>query len=182
MHDEAGSLHWAPGSEGETRRVGPQIECAHKKGAGSTKNGRDSNAQRLGVKVYGDQPVRAGGIIVRQRGTKASWGPGNAFNMRRFVRAEACDARRASPRRVFAGSEPLAGARWGAFPGETRALDVCPRCLMVHGSLNVLWPARASLLCAGGPGKRRSRVNAAPADAPWRQRGPGLGPHHLLAD
>ena len=41
---------------------------AHKKGAGSTKNGRDSNAQRLGVKVYGNQNVKAGGIIVRQRG------------------------------------------------------------------------------------------------------------------
>ena len=41
---------------------------AHKKGAGSTKNGRDSNAQRLGVKVYGNQPVNAGGIIIRQRG------------------------------------------------------------------------------------------------------------------
>lgn len=41
---------------------------AHKKGAGSTKNGRDSNAQRLGVKVYGNQPVKAGGIVVRQRG------------------------------------------------------------------------------------------------------------------
>ena len=46
------------------------IEAAHKKGAGSTKNGRDSNAQRLGVKVYGDQPCKAGSIIVRQRGTK----------------------------------------------------------------------------------------------------------------
>lgn len=41
---------------------------AHKKGAGSTKNGRDSNSKRLGVKVYGNQPVKAGGIIVRQRG------------------------------------------------------------------------------------------------------------------
>ncbi len=43
---------------------------AHKKGQGSTRNGRDSNAQRLGVKVYGGQVVRPGGIIVRQRGTK----------------------------------------------------------------------------------------------------------------
>jgi len=43
---------------------------AHKKGAGSTKNGRDSNAQRLGVKKFGGQPVRAGNILVRQRGTK----------------------------------------------------------------------------------------------------------------
>jgi len=41
---------------------------AHKKGAGSTKNGRDSKSKRLGVKVYGAQPVKAGSIIVRQRG------------------------------------------------------------------------------------------------------------------
>jgi large subunit ribosomal protein L27 len=43
---------------------------AHKKGGGSTKNGRDSNAQRLGVKRFGGQVVRAGNILVRQRGTK----------------------------------------------------------------------------------------------------------------
>ena len=42
---------------------------AHKKGAASTKNGRDSNSQRLGVKRYGGQLVNAGEIIVRQRGT-----------------------------------------------------------------------------------------------------------------
>ena len=41
---------------------------AHKKGSGSTKNGRDSNSQRLGVKVYGNPPIKAGGIVVRQRG------------------------------------------------------------------------------------------------------------------
>jgi large subunit ribosomal protein L27 len=43
---------------------------AHKKGAGSSKNGRESHSKRLGVKIYGGQIVRAGGIIVRQRGTK----------------------------------------------------------------------------------------------------------------
>jgi large subunit ribosomal protein L27 len=43
---------------------------AHKKGLGSSRNGRDSNAQRLGVKRFGGQFVRAGNIIVRQRGTK----------------------------------------------------------------------------------------------------------------
>jgi large subunit ribosomal protein L27 len=43
---------------------------AHKKGTGSTRNGRDSNAQRLGVKRYGGQTVLAGNILVRQRGTK----------------------------------------------------------------------------------------------------------------
>jgi len=43
---------------------------AHKKGTGSTRNGRDSNAKRLGVKRYGGQAVAAGNILVRQRGTK----------------------------------------------------------------------------------------------------------------
>ena len=43
---------------------------AHKKGASSTRNGRDSNAQRLGVKRFGGQEVNAGEILVRQRGTK----------------------------------------------------------------------------------------------------------------
>ena len=43
---------------------------AHKKGGGSTKNGRDSQAKRLGVKAYGDEKVTAGSIIVRQRGTE----------------------------------------------------------------------------------------------------------------
>ena len=43
---------------------------AHKKGLGSSKNGRDSNAQRLGVKAFGGQFVTGGSIIVRQRGTK----------------------------------------------------------------------------------------------------------------
>jgi large subunit ribosomal protein L27 len=49
---------------------------AHKKGAASTKNGRDSNAQRLGVKRYGGQLVNAGEIIVRQRGTHFHPGSG----------------------------------------------------------------------------------------------------------
>jgi large subunit ribosomal protein L27 len=43
---------------------------AHKKGVGSTRNGRDSESQRLGVKRYGGQVVKAGNILVRQRGTK----------------------------------------------------------------------------------------------------------------
>ncbi|MHA3904047.1 50S ribosomal protein L27 [Castellaniella sp. WN] len=43
---------------------------AHKKGGGSTRNGRDSESKRLGVKVYGGQRISAGGIIIRQRGTQ----------------------------------------------------------------------------------------------------------------
>lgn len=46
---------------------------AHKKGQGSTRNGRDSHSKRLGVKIADGQFVRAGGIIIRQRGTK--WHP-----------------------------------------------------------------------------------------------------------
>jgi large subunit ribosomal protein L27 len=48
---------------------------AHKKGVGSSRNGRDSESKRLGVKKFGGQPVRAGNILIRQRGTK--WHPGN---------------------------------------------------------------------------------------------------------
>ncbi len=58
---------------------------AHTKAQGSTTNGRDSNPKRLGVKVYGGQYVRAGGIIVRQRGTKfhpgLHVGKGNDFTL-----------------------------------------------------------------------------------------------------
>lgn len=43
---------------------------AHKKGGGSSRNGRDSNSKRLGVKKYGGERVRSGNILVRQRGTK----------------------------------------------------------------------------------------------------------------
>lgn len=48
---------------------------AHKKGGGSSRNGRDSQSKRLGVKVFGGQQILAGGIIVRQRGTKFHAGP-----------------------------------------------------------------------------------------------------------
>jgi large subunit ribosomal protein L27 len=49
---------------------------AHKKGVGSSRNGRDSSAQRLGVKKFGGEKVRAGSILVRQRGTKFFPGTG----------------------------------------------------------------------------------------------------------
>jgi large subunit ribosomal protein L27 len=52
---------------------------AHKKGMGSSKNGRDSNPQFLGVKIFAGQDVRAGQIIVRQRGTKFRPGPGTSI-------------------------------------------------------------------------------------------------------
>jgi large subunit ribosomal protein L27 len=49
---------------------------AHKKGGGTTRNGRDSESKRLGVKVYGGQSINAGGIIIRQRGTPVRAGEG----------------------------------------------------------------------------------------------------------
>jgi large subunit ribosomal protein L27 len=52
---------------------------AHKKGVGSTRNGRDSNSQRLGVKKFGGEVVRAGSIIIRQRGTRVH--PGTNVGM-----------------------------------------------------------------------------------------------------
>ena len=52
---------------------------AHKKGTGSSHNGRDSKAKRLGVKVFGNAAINAGSIIVRQRGTK--FHPGNNVGM-----------------------------------------------------------------------------------------------------
>ena len=54
---------------------------AHKKGQGSSRNGRDSNSQRLGVKKFGGQAVIAGNIIIRQCGTK--WHPGKNVGMGR---------------------------------------------------------------------------------------------------
>ncbi|HRS96818.1 MAG TPA: 50S ribosomal protein L27 [Smithella sp.] len=54
---------------------------AHKKGQGSSRNGRDSNAQRRGIKVFGGQKINAGSIIVRQVGTKIH--PGNNVGMGR---------------------------------------------------------------------------------------------------
>ena len=52
---------------------------AHKKGMGSSKNGRDSNPQFLGVKIFAGQDVRNGQIIVRQRGTRFRPGPGTSI-------------------------------------------------------------------------------------------------------
>src|SRR6185503_18269448 len=72
-----------PRSRGRARRRPPSRsssrrwrQMAHKKGLGSSKNGRDSNAQRLGVKVFAGQDVTAGSIIVRQRGTRFYPGAG----------------------------------------------------------------------------------------------------------
>jgi hypothetical protein len=71
---------------------------AHKKGLGSSKNGRDSNAQRLGVKVFGGQIVTGGSIIVRQRGTKIKPGGVSRTGPARQVRQRQSARRRGANR------------------------------------------------------------------------------------
>jgi len=56
---------------------------AHKKGAGSTKNGRDSKTKRLGIKKFGGEKVKAGNILVRQRGTKFK--PGSNVGLEKIL-------------------------------------------------------------------------------------------------
>ena len=63
---------------------------AHKKGGGTTRNGRDSESKRLGVKVYGGQAINAGGIIIRQRGTKFHLGKNVAIGRDHTIYAT-CD-------------------------------------------------------------------------------------------
>src|SRR5919108_1670465 len=69
----------SPGSRSAPSRLarpGRRHRMAHKKGLGSSRNGRDSNAKRLGVKVFAGQAVNGGEIIVRQRGTRFHPGEG----------------------------------------------------------------------------------------------------------
>jgi len=78
---------------------------AHKKGMGSSKNGRDSNPQFLGVKIFAGQDVRSGQIIVRQRGTKFRPGPGTSIGKDDSifaVRDGVTEFRRSGDRRTIA--------------------------------------------------------------------------------
>ena len=74
--DSSSSEQPAPVAAGEARSGEAETEMAHKKGLGSSRNGRDSNAKRLGVKVFAGQTVTGGEIIVRQRGTRFKPGDG----------------------------------------------------------------------------------------------------------
>jgi large subunit ribosomal protein L27 len=85
---------------------------AHKKGGGSSRNGRDSNAQRLGVKVFAGQVVPAGSIIVRQRGTRFHPGDGAGLGRDHTVFATVTGrvefTRGRKGRRVFVHPEDVA--------------------------------------------------------------------------
>ena len=84
---------------------------AHKKGQGSTKNGRDSNSQRLGVKTFGGQAVSAGSIIVRQRGSKfvAGKNVGTGRDWTLFALVDGRAAARCVERRLYAVESGLVG-------------------------------------------------------------------------
>ena len=82
---------------------------AHKKGLGSSRNGRDSHAQRLGVKIYDGQDVRAGMILVRQRGTRFRPGPGAGLGRDDTIfatRDGRVEFRRSGERRTIVVGEP----------------------------------------------------------------------------
>jgi large subunit ribosomal protein L27 len=83
---------------------------AHKKGGGSSRNGRDSESKRLGVKAFGGQSVTAGSIIVRQRGTKIhpGRGVGKGSDDTLFAKADGTVTFHESRGRRFASIEPSA--------------------------------------------------------------------------
>jgi large subunit ribosomal protein L27 len=84
---------------------------AHKKGAGSTRNGRDSNSKRLGVKCYGGEYVIPGNIIIRQRGTKVH--PGRNVGLGKdytiYAKAEGQVQFETKRGRKYVSVEPLEG-------------------------------------------------------------------------
>jgi large subunit ribosomal protein L27 len=82
---------------------------AHKKGLGSSRNGRDSNPKMLGVKIFAGQQVKAGMIIVRQRGTKFRPGPGTGLGRDHTIFAKrdgTVDFRTSGERRTISVGEP----------------------------------------------------------------------------
>jgi len=81
---------------------------AHKKGGGASRNGRDSESKRLGVKAFGGQKVLAGAIIVRQRGTRIHPGPGvgKGSDDTLFAKAEGVVGYHSSGGRRFASITP----------------------------------------------------------------------------
>ncbi len=87
---------------------------AHKKAGGSSRNGRDSESKRLGTKVYGGETIRAGGIIVRQRGTRihpgVNVGLGKDHTLFALVDGKVSFATKGAQQHKFANVEPATQA------------------------------------------------------------------------
>ena len=102
---------------------------AHKKGLGSSRNGRDSEAKRLGVKVFAGQPVKTGMIIVRQRGTKFRPGPGAGLGRDDTIfalRDGTVEFRRSGEKRFISVAAPRSNAA-PARPGHVPRPRAHPR-------------------------------------------------------
>ena len=88
---------------------------AHKKAGGSSRNGRDSESKRLGVKVYGGEAIRAGGIIVRQRGTRihpgVNVGVGKDHTLFALVDGTVKFGTKGAQQHKYANVEPVAQAQ-----------------------------------------------------------------------
>ena len=96
---------------------------AHKKGLGSSRNGRDSNAQRLGVKIFAGQKVKAGMIIVRQRGTRFRPGAGTGIGRDDTIFAKregTVEFRTSGEKRFISVAETDAGPELGALVPRSR--------------------------------------------------------------
>ncbi len=101
---------------------------AHKKGLGSSRNGRDSNAKRLGVKVFAGQAVTGGEIIVRQRGTRFKPGDGAGIGKDDTIYARVRGDGRVHPRPSRARDHDRPGQRrliFGTFVAESAHLASC---------------------------------------------------------
>ncbi len=100
---------------------------AHKKGAGSSNNGRDSRSKRLGVKVYGGQLAIAGNIIVRQRGTKFHPGQGVGMGKDHTIYAKVdgkVNFKTGQKNRTYISVLPLSDEEWAALGLPPREEEV----------------------------------------------------------
>ncbi len=133
---------------------------AHKKGLGSSRNGRDSNAKRLGVKVFAGQAVTGGEIIVRQRGTRFKPGDGVGIGKDDTIYAR-------SPGRVA-----FTRGRRG------RVISSSNRLSRASSSAAIRRPAR---LCSAGSASLRSGSRSCTRGSPWSSGPPGLASlEHLV--
>src|ERR1700754_1093786 len=130
---------------------------AHKKGVGSSRNGRDSNPKYLGVKIYGGQAVEAGNIIVRQRGTKFHAGVGVGLGRDHTLFA-LVDGTGAFKTRGDKGRKVVDAARGKAPPDAiakappTAGLFVCTAPSLYPGSLFMKFVDEAQIRVSAGDG------------------------------
>ena len=136
---------------------------AHKKGLGSSRNGRDSQAKRLGVKIFAGQEVKAGMIIVRQRGTRFRPGPGTGIGRDDTIfamRDGTVEFRRSGEKRFVAVVDPRQRLRARPILRDVPRPRPHPRAGGARRRRRALVPAR-EVRPQGRPRRRRRRARAA---------------------